>query len=369
MIILHTADIHLDSNLSSNLGSKKGKERKNEILERFIGMIEYADANSVSAILISGDLFDVKKIGMTIRNRVWDAIVNHPRINFFYLKGNHDYDNFIDDEEDIPKNLFLFSDDWKSYTLGESDKVVVTGAELTGNDNGLYDSLFLEPNKFNIVMLHGQQAMSASKDKAEIIDVKALKNKNIDYLALGHIHSHKEEMIDGRCRLVYPGCLDPRGFDECGEHGFVRIDIDEEHGTYEHQFIKWASRSLFEIHVDITDMTTTPEILTACETAVKEESPEDEDLIKIILEGETDIDAEKDTGVIVKHFEPLFYFVKVYDKSTVKVDYESFMLDKSLKGSFVRTVKERTDLTEEEKAVVIKYGLGAIRGEAPSECD
>ena len=54
----------------------------------------------------------------------------------------------------------------------------------------------------------------------------ALKNKNIDYLALGHIHGYKEAPLDGRGKYCYPGCLEGRGFDECGKKGFVLLNIE-----------------------------------------------------------------------------------------------------------------------------------------------
>ena len=52
--------------------------------------------------------------------------------------------------------------------------------------------------------------------------------KNIDYLALGHIHKYKQAELDQRGVYCYSGCLEGRGFDECGEKGFVLLDIDEE---------------------------------------------------------------------------------------------------------------------------------------------
>ena len=39
------------------------------------------------------------------------------------------------------------------------------------------------------------------------------------------------------------------------------------------------------------------------------------------------------------------------------------MLDESLKGEYVRTIMQDDKLTEEEKAIIIRYGLQAIAGE------
>ena len=54
-----------------------------------------------------------------------------------------------------------------------------------------------------------------------------LKEKNIDYLALGHIHEYSQGQIDLRGKYAYSGCLEGRGFDELGEKGFILIDVSD----------------------------------------------------------------------------------------------------------------------------------------------
>lgn len=43
------------------------------------------------------------------------------------------------------------------------------------------------------------------------------------------------------------------------------------------------------------------------------------------------------------------------------MDYDSYEFDESLKGEFVRVVKADTDLTDEEKALIIKTGIDLLR--------
>ena len=177
MKIIHCADLHLDSRMNANLEKDKAKERKGEILHTFERMITYAAENEVSAILIAGDLFDTKNISATARNTVLHQITAHPAIRFYYLKGNHDRDNFLSGLEDLPENLKLFGSEWTSYEEAEG-RITVWGMELSAeNAESAWVSLVLDSRKYNIVMLHGQEARSASKDRAEIINLKALRNK------------------------------------------------------------------------------------------------------------------------------------------------------------------------------------------------
>ncbi|MCM1047814.1 MAG: DNA repair exonuclease [Clostridiales bacterium] len=366
MKILHCADLHLDSNMTSNLTKEKAKERKNELLMTFNRMIQYALDNDIRAILIAGDLFDKKKVSRTALSIVRQAIDMHPQIEFFYLKGNHDVDSLLGDMEEIPDNLKLFGDSWTSYELeGENGlRVTINGMELNADNSGsAYDSLVLNYDCFNIVMLHGQEAEHTSKDKTEVINIRRLKNKGIDYLALGHIHSYKEEPLDARGTYCYSGCLEGRGFDECGEHGFVIINIDEEKRRSTRTFVPIAKRNIYTVDIDVTGCNTTMDIISRIDTELSENIYPESSLMKFILVGEVDVECEKDLAYLLKQYEDRFYFLKIYDETGLHVDYDEFAHDVSLKGEFVRTLKQADDLSEEEKADIIRCGIRLLAGE------
>ena len=65
---------------------------------------------------------------------------------------------------------------------------------------------------------------------------------------------------------------------------------------------------------------------------------------------------------IERIFGERFYFVKAVDQTSVKIDYESFRNDHSLKGEFVRLL-EGEDLDEKMRASIIETGMRAILGE------
>ena len=106
MKFIHTADLHIDSKIAE-IPTEKSKIRREEILRSFEKMVDYADKNSVKAIIIAGDMFDTSGITLKTRTRVLDSIKNHPNIDFLYVQGNHDELGFITDEEPI-KNLITF---------------------------------------------------------------------------------------------------------------------------------------------------------------------------------------------------------------------------------------------------------------------
>lgn len=364
MRFIHCADLHLDSNMTTYLSKEKAKERKAELLRTFFNMVEYAGENEVDAILIAGDLFDKKNISVTARKAVWQAMTENPAILFYYLQGNHDVNFFLDDEE-IPENLRCFGTEWTSYVHKEGEhRLVITGLELSP-ENASYASnaLTLAFEDRNIVMLHGQEAEYEAKDKTEIIPLRQLRGKGIDYLALGHVHRYKKETLDGRGIYCYPGCLEGRGFDECGEHGFVLLDVDIEKGEWETRFVPFASRKFYTISVDICSCQNSGEILGCIRNQLEKEECTKESLIKVVLTGETDINCEKDTDYLLNWLKEDYYYVRIKDESKVRVDYAAFALDESLKGEFVRLVQNSEELEEADKGAIIQYGIKALAGE------
>lgn len=358
MKLIHCADLHLDSKMESNLNKDQATLRRGELLESFERMVDYAQNEAVDAILIAGDMFDKTHIRKEAKKRVMTAISTHENIEFYYIRGNHDRCDFIvDGVDEVPQNLHLFSEEgWTSYSFKD---VVITGMELSpANVSTMATKLVLNQTDCNIVMLHGQRSDYDGKDGAEIINTTSLKGKYIDYLALGHIHSFEQGPIDDRGVYCYSGCLEGRGFDETGDKGFVMLTVED--GKIESEFIPFAYRRLHEIEVKQTSDMETLAILDACREACDDVDPQD--LVKFVITGQREVDDSVDVDRIVRTFESKYFFVKCYDKTKKMVDYDSFAYDKSLKGEFVRLMKDQ-DMDEDMKSAIVELGIKAIMGE------
>lgn len=362
MKIIHCADVHLCSPLTKLENTDKRKERKTELIKAFTNMIEFASKEGVKAVIIAGDLFDQSHVSATAKNAVLGSMNDNPEIAFYYLKGNHDKSDFIDENDEMPSNLYLFTDEWTSYDLGEN--VIITGVELTSDNAAtIYSGLNLDVTKFNIVTMHGQEAMASSKDNAQIISIRDLKNKNIDYLALGHVHTYKTDKLDSRGIWCYSGCLEARGYDEAGEHGFVVLDVNGKDRTYSAIKIDNSIRDVHLLKVDISGLMTSMDILKRIDEALRENGYSSRDMIKVELVGAVDFECEKNAAFIEKRIEDRFFDFKIKDSTGFCVDYEKYRLDESLKGEFIRTVEAEKDISEEDKAEIIRTGIRALMGE------
>ena len=356
MKILHCADIHLDSVMESNLSPEQAKERKRELLLGFADMIRYGAEHDARAVLIAGDLFDGASCAKRTRAYVLDLMRRYPQIDFYYLSGNHDEGEvgFTDTKTPLPDNLHTFSAAWQEYRI---EGVSIFGC-IDPADRETYEALAPDPARVNIAMLHGQVYESDNRYDAGI-NLRALQNKHLDYLALGHIHSYRLEQLDARCVWCYAGCPEGRGFDECGNKGFVMLDVSEE-GKVTTQFVSLARRKCHVFTVDVSEcyslLSLEQTVLSSCTAAAAQ------DMIKVELVGSVAPDTCHDAKYAASMLCDRFYFAKVYDKTKLSIRAEDYQSDVSLKGEFVRLVLA-SPLDEEVKMQVIEKGIRALGGE------
>lgn len=354
MKMIHCSDLHLDSKMETNLTAEEAAERNREILDTFSKMVDYALAEGVRVVMISGDMFDTRRVKRKTVDYIIDRIKMAKDIDFLYLKGNHDDSRKIFGERSMPDNFKEFSDEWKYYRY---ENVVVAGVEIGRNNfESMYDSLGLNENDINVVMLHGQEGSSPGK---ETVCISRLKKRNIDYAALGHIHSYKRDKIDERGAYCYCGCLEGRGFDECGEKGFVLL---ETRGRYiNERFVPFAHRELKKVEVDISGLVTEREIVKAIKESCRD--IDEKNMVKVILTGSYTTETQKDLNAFEHEIRDDFYFVRIEDKSSMAIDPEDYRYDVSLKGEFIRKVLEDAELDKETKDKIIMCGIQALRGE------
>ncbi|HEY8423403.1 MAG TPA: DNA repair exonuclease [Clostridia bacterium] len=348
MRIIHCSDIHLDSKLEG----VNSKERNNELLNTFNKMVDYAAANDVRAIIIAGDLFDSQTVSSKTQKFIKDLINQYSQIDFLYLKGNHDSVDAFEGVK-MPSNFKPFFSRWTTYYY---DDTAITGIQITyENYQTLYDELNLNPAHKNIVVMHGQVSASSKPDN---VNLELLKNKNIDYLALGHYHSFSYEKLDKRGIYCYSGCLEGRGFDETGEKGFVLLDTGN---LNEPRLITGLThRTVYEIQADITGKHSYLEIKNAVQQALA--GIDSRHYVKVSLAGRYKIGAQKDLRHLSLDFGQMFYAFKIQDNSALEINIDDYKYDISLKGEFIRTVLS-SKLSQKQKEDIINFGIRALKGE------
>jgi DNA repair exonuclease SbcCD nuclease subunit len=336
--------------METNLSADKARERKLEIRSTFARMVRTAADEGVEAILIAGDLFDAARVTKSTENYVLDLIASYPMIDFYYLSGNHDKGSALTNAAQLPTNLYTFGKVWSTYRRGN---LAITGAATPDAD-----TLSLNKDDVNILLLHGQERRSAGVAGEDIIHLGRFKNKNIDYAALGHVHEHRVLRLDARGIAAYSGCLEGRGFDECGIKGYVLLNV--EGGRVSHRFVPFATRTLHTVACDVTGFTSALDLEQKMLASVGDIPTKD--MVKVILTGTCSADATLDLAHLRGVLAEKFYFAKVKDETRLSINAEDYAHDISLKGEFVRRVMA-SSLSESEKQRVIACGFRALSGE------
>ncbi len=343
MKIIHVADVHLGAT-NKRLSVELAKQIKIENATRLQAVFSNAKDINAQAILISGDLFHSKSPTNQLVKFFLDLVKTYT-LPVFYVKGNHDED-FLFADKLLPKNLIIFNEQFTSYNL--DDQVIVSGQ--SGTDVHIPE---LEKDKYNIVLLHGDIHSKGN----DYLDISKLKNKHIDYLSLGHIHSFEEGSLDKRGKYVYSGCLTANGFDELGSKGFVVLDTEEN----KTQFIKIVGREFVIKEVDITGFKNYDDLEIK---VVKQLNYLQSDIVRVILTGYYTEEQEKFIPLLEKNIGLNFAYFEIVDKTKIKIDTEKLKQEVlSFKAEFLKLVSEDENLSEEDKSMICEIGINALRGD------
>lgn len=391
--LIHTADLHLDSAFSSRFSKEEAEERKQNLLMAWNRLLSYGIEKKVQAVLIAGDLFDSAVVSRSTMEIFLSSIRRNPDISFFYLRGNHDTENTFRFQENLPKNLFLFSKGGKKYRLNE--KLILAGKEYYGsterNKDGFPGQSFwdFKEEDCNLFMLHGELTESdiryplepasgigvrneegAEQDRNaenEVqdnagISLKALSRYPVHYLALGHIHKRGEGQF-GSIRYAYPGCLQGRGFDEEGEKGFFYLEVNEETKEIQTEFIPIKEGEFRILELELCEEDDSLSALEKIEEKIKEEACTEKDSLRILLKGKKSPEGERNLRYLERALSERFSYVEVKEESRLVLRKEDYIHEKSLKGEFLRMVSDSESLSEEEKEKIILLGIGLLQGE------
>ena len=356
MKIIHCADLHIDSRKFQKFSAKKREIKRSQLLQNFVDLVDFAKKNRVDAVLLCGDIFDDKKPLKRSLKVVQDTILAHKNIKFFYIWGNHDENVHLFDK--TPENFVEFGENFGKFSFGN---VEIGGVSFKRHfDDGFYDSIAFDKNKFNILMLHSQVV---SDKYFEAVDLKRLENKGIDYLAFGHIHKRDCGRFGKRGLWNNVGCLEANSFANLGKCGFNLIEIGDE--KYTNSFVPFSKYDYQEATIDVSNLTATSQLNDLVGQALDRFSSTD--IVRIVLRGKRKEDLKINVGVLEETFKNKVFYLEVEDDSRIDFDLEKYANEAlSLKAEFIRLVMADESLSAEEKQQICESGIEALKGEEVS---
>ena len=290
--ILHTADVHLDSPLKSLALKDEDLQStvKTATRSAFITIVNTALFEEVSALLISGDLFDGAERSAKTAAFLTTQLdrLKAAGIPVFYIKGNHDAENPITGEISLPENVHVFVGRGGKHQI-ENSHVWIHGVSFSGRQAP--ESLLPkfgapEPDAINIAMLHTSLAGSQGHDTYAPCSVAELTKMGFDYWALGHVH--KRQVHSEAPWIIMPGIPQGRDIGEAGPKSATLLTIDEKNTSVSE--VPTSAAQFIEVRVGADGIESDDELRNRIRSVLLETAQglvSDAGLVRLSLGGKT----------------------------------------------------------------------------------
>jgi DNA repair exonuclease SbcCD nuclease subunit len=215
------------------------------------------------------------------------------------------------------------------------------------------------------MVIHGEITTTKDGNDYNPITEDDIARSNMDYIALGHRHKFSEVKKIGNTYYSYSGCPQGRGFDELGDKGVVSIELKDK--FVESKFIRTSIRNYYEKEINIEGCFGYNEVKSKIINEIQSYDRKN-NFYKIILKGELSEEFTLNEDLLWELLKDEFHFVKVIDKSEIKLDMNELIKGYSLKSIFAKKIYERLQSaeTDEERELInlaLKIGLQSISGE------
>ncbi len=363
--ILQAGDLHFDTPFK-DLDKNISIISKEELLEVFSKIIDISMENSVDILLLTGDIFDNltinKKTLIFIKNQL-ERISN---IRVFISPGNHDPYNEKSFYKMInwPENVHIFKGVMENVVL-EDLNTVVWGAAFNEYHvrKSMLKSVNIKENYINIMTIHGDISNTDDGNEYNPMTIKDIENSRLDYIAIGHRHNFSGILRENNTFYAYAGCPQGRGFDEVGDKGIILGEVTK--GAVDLNFVRTSKRNYYVEEIDISNSVSYDEVRLKILSDINEEERKN-NLYKIILKGEIESYINLNETVILEKIKKDFYFVKVIDKTEVKLDFDKISEDYSIKGVYAKKLLEKMkeeDCDKEILKMALKLGIQSLSHE------
>ncbi len=263
--ILHFSDSHLDVP-ASKFGPRRF-ERKQDFLQTFDAVVDYALEKQPDIVLHTGDLFNSINPRNPARAHVMTAFrkLHTQGIRIFIISGNHDVPRARQAGisplvEYANAGFITLFEDWEKVG---SETIDINGldVEISGisYDPTIPASSTVDPlsqvsipgkGDINILLVHyNVEGFRGTFPTSPTIRLKSLPKK-LTYLAVGHIHEHQKQSVENTTICV-PGSTEHVSFaEEKHQKGFVWFEANAE-GVQKVDFVPVKTRPMRTISVTI----------------------------------------------------------------------------------------------------------------------
>lgn len=354
MRFLHISDLHLGKNFSaSRYGPQFAHRRRQELLDTFARLIDFANENQVDFILCCGDFLNSEELRVEELRNINAMIEKLNRAVIVAISGNHDpqMQNCAYQKIQWSKRFYLAPAGSGRVSMSAYRTIITY---YSWNQKEMPEPFTVpkpsaQQGYYQILMLH---ADTSAESRYLPVDAHQLVDAGFDYVALGHIHKMQRVAPN----VYYSGSLEPLDFGENGEHGFMMVDVEGERCRC--QFVPFSSREYRKLTIQTQE---TDSELTISERIAAEiicENPQH--IYTVTLAGVHPMTAGWNIEKIEEELRDKEYFCTIEDETRPAYDLDALYRENqgNLIGDFISSFQNHDLSVIEEKA--LQYGLEAL---------
>jgi len=365
--ILHTADVHLGARFSV-LGPEKGNAQRLQLQRTFERIGELAVAERVDLFVVAGDLFDSNTpsaSSVDVVRRVFGRLVEAD-IRVFAIPGTHDcFDSSsVWRTIEMPAGVTVFTDRSEPAMVPELDLAVhgLVFASKKAPAGALLSLARCEGAALHVGIAHGSVAIPGIlEDDSVLFTAEEVAGTGMDYLALGHWHSFKQERF-GDVTACYPGSPEFVSIDQKGAGQVALVEIDRD-GTLRVEPRTVGVRRFESLEISVDALGSSSQVVDAIRARA------DADLVlDVTLAGLCPFDFECDIDEIAAQTQDGFFHLRLRDKTHPRLDDVAMaeLAETSVAGRFARVMRAHIeDAAADDKGVFedgLRLGVALLEG-------
>ena len=364
---LQCSDIHLDTPYTG-LSAEKSEERRRELRNSFLRMMQYVRDRGVDVVLMCGDVFDTKYATNTTAEVLIREFRNCPDATFIITPGSADHyeNNPIYTSGRLPQNCRVIKDSTLSRIDLDELNVTVYGWAFGSErmaENPLYERRADDISRINIVMGYADLDGALGSEMCPISS-EDLKRFGADFYAFGSRHEASEIERIGASFYSYCGSLECTGFDDPGMGGANLIIIEDKNGgiSIDVRKLTFGHLRFYTEVIDITGVNAYNEIINRISRLISDKKYGVETALRVELVGSVEprfiVPASLDTEAFG------LYSFDLIDKTLPLYGTETLRRDMSVKGELFRNLLPMLESEDEEDSLVaaraFRVGLAAL---------
>lgn len=360
--LLHFADLHLDTPFCW-APRKVAQARRQGLRDTLLRICKLAGEQRVDALTCGGDLYEQERFTPDTAEFLRSTFAELDPLPVFLAPGNHDWfgPTSLYRQVKWTPNVRVFHEA-KLVPVSLADGITLWGAghRAPANTRGFLDLGFqVDRGGVHVALFHGsEQGKLRFQESGKVphapFRAEQIRQAGLDHALLGHFHNP----VDAP-HYTYPGNPDPLTFGETGGRAAVLLTVAAD-GTVSAERFPVASSMVSDVKVDLTGITHSGQVAQR----VREKLSGLSGVARVTLHGEVgrDVDLSRLRDIAKLAASGLDAVISRLGEVSVAYDLELLAQEQTVRGRFVRDVRDAPTLTDDQRRRVLVTGLRALDG-------